>query len=115
MTPFHSRQTLESWLTEFTELGYPLNGSLKVIEQDGEAGADTGLVGITLAHANTITYVQPESLGSTRWVVTMEPRDTAVVLDPAGLLNLSAELATVSALCAFLQAKSEAFRGEDPA
>ncbi|MFE7845811.1 hypothetical protein ACFUTX_11545 [Microbacterium sp. NPDC057407] len=110
--PFRSRRTLETWLEEFERLGYPTAGSLKVMEQDNEDGGDAGLVGVQLAHASTVTYVQPESPMSTRWVVTMEPREVAVVLDSAGLLKLSNELATVSALCAFLQAKSAALLEE---
>lgn len=111
--PFRSRRTLEQWLEEFGTLGYPAVGSFKVMQQDGEHGAHTGLVGVQLANAATVTYIQPEAPYSLRWVVTMEPREEAVVLDSAGLLNLSVELAVVSALCAFLQAKSAAFRSPD--
>jgi hypothetical protein len=104
--PFRSRRTLEAWLEEFSQLGYPIAGSLRVMDQDSADGEDTGLVGVSLRYAATVTYLQPDAPYSTRWVVTMEPRETPVVLDSAGLLNLSTELATVSALCAFLQAKS---------
>ena len=110
--PYRSRHTLEAWLEEFEQLGYPIAGSLRVMAQDSDDGEDSGLVGVQLAHASTVTYLQPDGPYSTRWVVTMEPREVAVVLDSAGLLNLSAELATVSALCAFLQAKSAGV--EDP-
>ena len=44
--PFRSLSTLESWLDEFRSLGYPLEGSVKVMGQDGEDGANTGLVGV---------------------------------------------------------------------
>lgn len=108
--PFRTRRILEGWLEEFQQLGYPNAGSLKVMAQDSADGEDDGLVGVRLAHASTVTYVQPESPTSTRWLVTMEPRETPVVLDSAGLLNLSTELATVSALCAFLQAKSVGYQ-----
>lgn len=113
--PFRSQHTLEAWLDEFGRLGYPLGTSLKVIQQDGDGGADTGLVGVALGSSPTGAYIQPERVGSTRWVVTFEPRDTPVVLDSAALMHLSSELATVSALCAFLQAKSNEFAGEDEA
>ena len=33
--PFRSMTTLQSWLDEFQELGYPIAGSAKVIPQDG--------------------------------------------------------------------------------
>ncbi|MDR5699192.1 hypothetical protein [Agromyces aerolatus] len=110
---FRSLHTLETWLEEFGTLGYPIGAEIKVMQQDGASGANTGLVGVTLTSASTDTYIQPEAVGSSRWVVTFEPRDSAVVLDPAGLLHLSSELATISALCAFLQAKSAEFAGED--
>lgn len=106
--PFRSQRTLEVWLEEFRELGYPIAGSLRVMQQDGADGANTGLVGVHLANASTVTYVQPEAPYSTKWVVTLESREDPVVLDSAGLLNLASELAMVSALCAFLQAKSAA-------
>lgn len=108
--PFRSRGTLEQWLEEFRSLGYPIDGSLKVMQQDSDDDGDTGLVGVHLAHASTVTYLQPEAPYSTRWVVTMEPREEAVVLDAAELLKLAAELSMVSALCAFLQEKSAALR-----
>src|SRR5690349_17831617 len=110
--PFRSRRTLEAWLEEFVQLGYPASGSLKVMDQDSSDGEDTGLVGVQLAYASTVTYLQPDGPYSTRWVATMEPREAPVVLDSAGLLHLSTELATVSALCAFLQAKSAVLRDD---
>jgi hypothetical protein len=58
--------------------------------------------------------VQPEAPYSQTWVVTMEARDEPVVLDSAGLMNLSSELAVVSALCAFLQAKSAGYSASEP-
>ncbi|MDN3495327.1 hypothetical protein QL996_05260 [Planococcus sp. APC 4015] len=105
--PYRNLATLESWLTEFRDLGYEVAGSLKVIVQDGDAGADTGLVGVHLAYASTAVYVQPVPGGIGRWEATMEPRDDAVVLDAAGLLRLSGELAMLSTLCTFLQTKSQ--------
>lgn len=103
---FRSEDTLQAWLEEFNALGYPIAGSLKVIPQDGDGGAHTGLVAVHLLNASTGTYIQPDAVDSTRWVVTFEPRDSAVVLDAAQLLSLSSELAIASTLCAFLQAKS---------
>src|SRR5689334_14439732 len=58
--PFRSQRTLDAWLAEFREQGHPVAGSLKVMEQDGHDGADTGLVGVRLANATTVTYIQPE-------------------------------------------------------
>ena len=97
---------------EFRELGYPLAGALKVIVQDGAGGADTGLVGFRLANAATFVSIEPAAgADAASWVATMEPRETEEVLDSAGLLSLSGELATLSALCTFLQAKSQSYLG----
>ena len=104
---FHSRQTLETWLTEFHALGYPTDGTFRVIEQDGADGANTGLVAVRLS-SGLRAYLQPDNRG--RWVTTIESSETAFDLEPASVSRLSAELATVSALCAFLQATSIAVR-----
>ena len=107
--PFRSQDTLQEWLDEFHDLGYPVTGTLKVLPQDGEDGSNTGLVAVSLHNASTVTYIQPESQGSHRWVVTLEPRENAVVLDAAGLHGLASELSIASVLCSFLQGKSQSF------
>jgi hypothetical protein len=58
-------------------------------------------------------YLQPERSGSTHWVVTFEERQEDVTLDAATLLRLVGELAMLSALCTFLEAKSKTFVGAD--
>jgi hypothetical protein len=113
MMPFRNMETLESWLDEFRSQGYEVVGSVEVIPQDGDGGANTGLVTFNFANASTPTFVQPLDGDPTRWVATMEPRDGSVVLDAPKLLELSSELALLSALCAFLQAKSEAYAATD--
>jgi hypothetical protein len=110
--PFRNASTLNRWLDEFDRLGYPSVGELRVITQDGANGADTGLIAVRLAHADTSVYIQPESHDSTKWMVTLEARDEAVSLDAAALFRLSGELSTVSVLCAFLQSKSGATGGD---
>jgi hypothetical protein len=107
--PFRSMTILESWLDEFRSKGYPIDGSVKVMDQDGDDGADTGLVGFTLAYSSSVAYIQPESPGSSRWFVTFAARESEVDLDAATVLRLAAELTTVSALCAFLEEKSSAY------
>lgn len=107
--PFRTKETLEAWLTEFAELGYPVSNRLRVMAQDGTDGHDTGLIGLDLLNAGTVTYLQPEPIGSTRWAVTFEAREQDVTLDAGRTLELSTELAMVSALCTFLQTKSAAF------
>ena len=111
--PFRSRSTLESWLEEFRQLGYPVLGTMKVIQQDGDEGANTGLVAVELVHGAVTSYIQPGIDGAPEWVATMEARDEALTLDADSLLNVAAELSVISALCTFLQSQSDAFVGED--
>jgi hypothetical protein len=107
--PFRTMTTLESWLEEFLALGYPVSGRIRVIPQDAEEGTDTGLVAASLGSVPTVLYIEPVAHGSAAWQVTFEPRDVPASVDAAAALALSAELAVLSALCAFFQAKSEAF------
>ncbi|MBD3942703.1 protein-L-isoaspartate carboxylmethyltransferase [Microbacterium sp. NEAU-LLC] len=109
---FRNLETLESWLAEYREMGRPLAGSARVTVQDGDGGADTGLVVFRLDHASTAVFIQPATRDASGWVATMEPREEAVVLDAPGLLELSAELAAVSELCAFLEEKSRTSQGD---
>ncbi|KAA9085291.1 hypothetical protein [Microbacterium radiodurans] len=107
--PYRTRETLEAWLAEFADLGYPLSERLKVIPQDGSDGRDTGLIGLQLLGAETVTYIQPEPIGSATWTITFEARDDDVKLDAGRTLALANELAMVAALCTFLQTKAQAF------
>ncbi|MEU1972050.1 hypothetical protein ABZ477_10365 [Microbacterium sp. NPDC019599] len=111
--PFRSLDTIRAWLEEFASLGYGFGGEIRVIEQDGAGGANTGLVYVQLADAATVITIQPETQDAVRWAITMESRESPVTLDAPELLNLAAELSVISALCAFLQAKSIAFVGID--
>ena len=112
---FRNLETLESWLAEYRAQGKPGADAARVMVQDGEGGADTGLVAFRLGHAPTGVFIQPATQDAAGWVATMEPREENLVLDAAGLLKLSAELAAVSELCAFLEAKSQAYQGVDVA
>lgn|SRR6478752_4343238 len=111
--PFRSRQTLEGWLEEFRAEGHPIHGSVKVMQQDGEGGVNTGLVGVRFANSSTITYIQPEAPYAMKWVVTMEGREESLTLDAEAVAELATELTMVSALCEFLEAKSAEFIGVD--
>ena len=76
----------------------------------------TGVALVVIAGVETVIgRVAAGSAVKTGWVATMEPREEILVLDPAGLLELSAELAAVSDLCAFLEEKSRAYEGTDVA
>ncbi|MBF4459237.1 MULTISPECIES: hypothetical protein [unclassified Pseudoclavibacter] len=104
--PYRSKEVLESWAREFEGLGYVEPGVVNVILQDGDEGHDTGLVRVQLTHVPSDVYVQPGTLESPHWSVTMEPREHTLHLSAADVQTLSQELAVVSALCTFLQAKS---------
>jgi hypothetical protein len=105
VTPFRSRDSLAAWLAEFDEFGYPAAIPARVIEQDGSDGANPGLVAVQLSSGLDV-YIQPDVPGGTRWLVTLDAREDATELSPAEVTRLSAELATVAALCAFLEQKS---------
>ena len=111
--PFRSLVTLKSWLDEFREIEDVGSGLLKVIQQDGDGGADTGLVACQLETPDSWAYIQPELPGSARWMVTLEPREYAVSMDAGEVRALAGRLALLSELCSFLEAKSEAFVGRD--
>lgn len=113
--PFRSLDTIESWLDEFRSKDYPVDGSIRVMPQDSDDGSDAGLVGVHLVNSPVVIYIQPESPASTRWAVTFESRESETILSSAEVLKLAAELTMVSALCAFLEAKSAAFAGHDGA
>lgn len=110
--PFRSMSTLQSWLDEFEELGYPIAESAKVIPQDGEDGADTGLVVFQLVNAPTLAYLQPD-MTALEWLVTMEARERPSTMNPAAVMNLAFELSVLSALGAFLQTKSRDFMNQN--
>jgi hypothetical protein len=111
--PFRNLRTLELWVEEFEQLGHPLDGQVRVIAQDGAAGANTGLVGVQLGNATTGAFIQPVSADGTAWVVTFEPREEPVTLSPAEVLALVRELETVSLLCQYLQDRSRSYTGID--
>ncbi len=106
--PFRSRATLQAWIEEFEELGYTVPGAVYVAAQDGDEGANTGLVRVRMRNASTETYIQPEVQGAVRWVATFERREEELALTAAQAHELAQELSLISALCAFLQAKSAA-------
>ncbi|WP_271985510.1 hypothetical protein [Pseudoclavibacter terrae] len=104
--PYRSKEVLESWAREFESLGYAEPGVVKVIVQDGDEGHDTGLVRVQLTDVPTELYLQPGTRESPKWSVTMEPREHTLNLSAASVHSLAQELAVISALCTFLQAKS---------
>lgn len=107
--PFRTLSTLQTWVDDFTALGYD-TGILRVIPQETDDDDDTGLIAAKLRSVSTTFFVAPEAgQDGTRWSVTFEPREDAAPLPGGRVMALSAELAMLSALCAFLQSRSEAF------
>ena len=103
--PFRSIDTLELWLDEFAGLGYPTADSARVIAQDGADDADTGLVVFQFVNSPTLAYLQPE-LPSLEWIITIEGREATIPMRPSTAMNVAYEFSVVSALGAFLEAKS---------
>lgn len=107
--PFRRFATLQAWVEEFEQLGYPLGGAIRVIPQDGEGNADTGLVAVRILDSPTEIYIEPPTSPGAEWMVMFEPREQPVKLGASAVKALAGELATLSALCSFLQEKSDAF------
>ncbi|MFH8248798.1 hypothetical protein ACH3VR_00340 [Microbacterium sp. B2969] len=105
---FRSISTLQAWVEEFEKLGYPVGGVIRVIPQDGDAGADTGLVAMRVMDSPTEIYLEPPHSEEAEWTITFEPRMEQVTLRASAVKGIASEMATLSALCAFLQQKSEA-------
>lgn len=103
---FRSHATLAAWLAEFQALGYPVVPPARVIEQDGAGGANTGLVAVELT-GGLSAYIEPDGEPG-RWAVTIASSEHERELPAADVARLSAELATVAALCTFLDAKASA-------
>ncbi|CAH0214840.1 hypothetical protein [Microbacterium sp. Bi128] len=107
--PFRTIATLQSWVDDFRALGYDDAEILRVIPQDDD-DSDAGLIAARLRSVSTTFYVAPGTeTDSAGWAVTFEPRENAAPLGSARVLALSGELAMLSALCTFLQARAEAF------
>jgi len=106
---YHTLATLQGWIDEFTDLHAPFASEVSVLIQDGADGADTGLVEIRMVNATTVTTIEPESVGSNRWVTIFDAREDALRLDAKAVMWLSRELATVSELCSFLERKAAAY------
>jgi hypothetical protein len=104
---FHSIDTLQSWVREF-ERSHDFAGSIRVIPQDGEEGDDTGLVAMRLDNSPTEIYLEPPGAnGQPRWTVVFEARELPVRLTSDQVITLAQGLKTLTALCSFLELKSD--------
>lgn len=112
--PFRSKATLEQWLDEFRSVRK--DGELiHVLIQDGDDGADTGLVIVPLVNVSTEIVMEPAAVGEQHWLIRFEPRAKPFELTSIKLHGLAAELAAAAALCEFLERKSIAHNEEDQA
>lgn len=105
--PHRDQATVSAWVREFSELGHAMGTSVDVLPHEEEAG-DTGLIVVRLREASTVTYLHTVTRETVKWVVVFEAREDAMELDAAAISQLAADLALVSALCGFLQAKTDA-------
>ncbi|MFH8248974.1 hypothetical protein ACH3VR_01235 [Microbacterium sp. B2969] len=111
--PFRTLIILQSWVDEFGDRGAPALSSIRVIPQDGAAGADTGLVAVRIPDSPTVIYIEPPPRGSPlEWTITFEPREEAVTLGAHAVARMAVEVTALADLCMFLQQKSEAFLAE---
>ena len=102
------KSLLAEWLSEFRRLGYLTGSDIRVLDQEDDADADTGLIVVDLSEAKTITYLQPVAGGNGSWKATMEARDATIELGAVALVNLGNEVNVLGALVAFLETKSKA-------
>ena len=108
--PFRTIATLQSWVEEFTTLGHSSLSSIRVIPQDGEQGADTGLVAVRIPDSPTEIVIEPPSPATgPEWSITFEPRDEPVTLGASAVARMAAEVSALAELCAFMQRKSDDF------
>ena len=103
--PYRTKATLERWLEQFhqTREGGML---INVAVQDGEGGADTGLVIVPLRDGIAEIYMEPTAIGSPEWAITISTVAGSTDLSPSQLQGLAAELAVAASLCQFLQDRS---------
>ncbi len=110
---FLNLATLEAWVEEFREQGYDIPGTIRVIPQDGEQGADTGLVSAGLASVSTVVYIQPAAVDADEWCVTFEARTEPVSMDPATVVAMANELTVIAALCSFLEGRARGHAADE--
>ncbi len=103
--PFRSKKTLEQWVAEFSE-AREAGDLVRVLVQDGSAGADTGLVVVPLRFATISLFMEPIEIGDARWRITLEPQPDTTILSSQHLQGLAAEFLVAADLCAYLEARS---------
>jgi hypothetical protein len=108
--PLRTSALIEGWLEEFRALGYSGAGHIRVVPLAD--GGEEGVLAAQLTFGPTRYYVAPAAPGAREWRITFEEREEPATMTASRVLALSVEFATLSALCAFLQARSDAMFAE---
>lgn len=106
--PFRSGELLRTWVAEFESAHPPQNVTIRVIPQDGDEGADTGLVGVRLLNSPAEIYIEPPAVAEDEWIATFEPREEFVHLKTGQVVLMAEAVGELAAVCAFLQEKGRA-------
>ncbi len=106
---YRTIETLQSWVEEFVAQQGVGAGAIRVIPQDGDDGADTGLVAMRLLNSPTEIYLEPPHGSVDEWTITFEPREEPVTLGSSAVSAMATEIARLAALCAYLQQRSDAY------
>lgn len=106
--PYRDRATVQRWIEEYPQRGSALRSTVSVLEQGFTPGPDSALVVVSLPHAPTLTYIQPiVTSGRVVWAVTFEARSETLTLGEAAVRQLADQFAEMSALCRYLQDRTD--------
>ena len=94
--PFRSIATLQSWVREFEQLNPEAPAAIRVIPQDGDEGADTGLVAMRVLNSPTEVYFEPPDPTQSEWTIVFEPREQPVQLTSSQVLVMAEGVSAVS-------------------
>lgn len=104
--PARTKALLQQWVDEFVALNTHALMHINVAVQEGVDGRDTGLVIVRLGNGGADMHMQPCSLDSVEWEVTLAARPDDLTLPAFQMSALGAQVAIAGNLCAFLQFKS---------
>ncbi|GAA1700614.1 hypothetical protein GCM10009808_17870 [Microbacterium sediminicola] len=106
---YRDQTTVHTWVADFLVSETGAAPDISVVDQYFTEGPDSGLVVVQLRTASTVTSIVPTSEGGTAtWRVQFEPRDETISLDGDQIASLAADLTTLSRLCRYLQARTDA-------
>lgn len=104
--PYRSKNLLEQWVREFTADGKEPLSAIEVLQHDGGAGADTGLVVMRMNDLPADVFLHPVGPGNPEWEVNFGPRERDLTMSAGRLRGLAKELDRAAALCEFFEMKS---------